>query len=220
MRTMPTGITYKRVKVQTVNEATLVAGCIDQSTYPIEIRVDSTPGGVRRPRPGEEWLVHRLFGFWAFGLCYGTPDSTVLDEHSNTLGQVIALLVAMGVADDQTGGVYVGTDGSEPGPQGDPGEPGAPGDPGPKGDKGDPGGQGPPGATGATATRVTTPHTQSTTSSLWTYSHGLGYNPIVAVYDVTGQNITSGVVITYSSDMNSLTVYTSVPQQGTIVLTN
>ena len=100
------GVTYKRIRVKSINEDTGVASCVSKDQTIYECRVDTTPGGTRRPLPREEWIIDRIQGSWHFTRFLNTPPQPIITGNihleSPLAKQLLAALVTLGLVVDHT----------------------------------------------------------------------------------------------------------------------
>lgn len=75
------GFAWKSVIIQSIDGNTAVV--TDQLTKTFNISITNMPAKGVAPLVGEQWIVHRMFGPWAFGLCLNTPTSLLEGDISN-----------------------------------------------------------------------------------------------------------------------------------------
>lgn len=100
------GYAWVPVLVQAVDGNT--ATVIDTNTQTRQVSITHMPAKGLAPKPGEQWLIHRQYGAWTFGLCLNAPtgiqesdiDGLVQDLATmNTRAHLLSILL---------GGAHVG----------------------------------------------------------------------------------------------------------------
>lgn len=71
------GYAWVPVTVQSIDGNT--ATVIDTNTQTRQISIANMPAKGVPPKPGEQWLIHRQYGAWTFGLCMNTPTGGIAE---------------------------------------------------------------------------------------------------------------------------------------------
>lgn len=69
------GYAWVPVTVQSIDGNT--ATVTDTTTQTRQVSITNMPAKGVPPKPGEQWLIHRQYGAWTFGLCMNAPTGLV-----------------------------------------------------------------------------------------------------------------------------------------------
>jgi hypothetical protein len=85
-----------------------VATVIDTTTQTRQVSITNMPAKGVPPAPGEQWLIHRQYGAWTFGLCLNTPTALQEADITGLVDDLAALNTRTHLLDILLGGARVG----------------------------------------------------------------------------------------------------------------